>query len=279
MDHDATRELLELAALEPDGLERLMAGDTATAQAVAAHLAGCPSCSDELVRLGRAAALIREAVRELPPADLRARTLAAVRAEGVQRPLMATTSSPVIAAPPPVADVAAQSTRRASRGQIIGWAGTVAAAIVLSVATTSFIVGSRVDDQLAAQDETIAALETVTLATLDVTDEPDAEQVDLAGVSDPTLDGSIVFSPSTTELVVVASGLTPPPSGQEYRCWVEVDGQRTRVGKMFFSDELAYWVGPAPAVSGLSGNATFGVSLVGAAGGSVDADPVLVGDL
>ena len=56
MDHEGTREQLELAAVEPGGLERLMAGDTATAQAVAAHLAGCASCSDELVRLGRASA-------------------------------------------------------------------------------------------------------------------------------------------------------------------------------------------------------------------------------
>ena len=89
MDHDAVREQMELAAVEPDGLERLMAGDTATAQAVAAHLAGCASCSDELVRLGRSSALIREGVRELPPPDLKARTLAAIRIEGVQRPLVA----------------------------------------------------------------------------------------------------------------------------------------------------------------------------------------------
>jgi len=87
MDHDATREQLDLAAAEPGGLERLMAGDTATAQAVAAHLAGCDECSEELVRLQRSAALIRSAVRELPPDDLRARTLAAVRAQGVPRPL------------------------------------------------------------------------------------------------------------------------------------------------------------------------------------------------
>lgn len=278
MDHDAAREQLELAALEPGGLERLMAGDTATAQAVAAHLAGCSSCSDELVRLGRAAAIIREAVRELPPAELRARTLSAIRAEGVQRPLVAAATPAPTAATPPVA-IAAQGARRTSRGQIIGWIGTVAAAVVLSVVTTSLVVGSRVDQELAAQEATIAELESVTTATLDVSDEPDAEHVDLDGVTDPALDGSLVFSPSTAELVVVAYGLTPPPSGQEYRCWVEVDGQRTRVGKMFFSDELAYWVGPAPAVSGLSGAATFGVSLVGAAGASVSADPVLVGDL
>ena len=42
MDHDQVREQLELAAAEPGGLERLMAGDTAAARAVAAHLAGCP---------------------------------------------------------------------------------------------------------------------------------------------------------------------------------------------------------------------------------------------
>jgi len=46
MDHDAVREQMELAAVEPDGLERLMAGDTPTAQAVAGHLAGCPACPD-----------------------------------------------------------------------------------------------------------------------------------------------------------------------------------------------------------------------------------------
>ena len=279
MDHEAAREQLELAAVEPGGLERLMAGDTPTAQALAAHLAGCPSCSDELVRLGRAATLIREAVREVPPADLRARTLVAIRVEGVQRPLVATpTDTPPTAASSPAA-IATPPTLRTPRGQIIGWVGTVAAAVLLSVATTLFIVGSRVDEQLAAQDATIAALETVTTATLDVTEEPDAEHVDLTGVTDPTLEGSLVFSPSTAELVVVATGLTPPPSGQEYRCWVEIDGRRTPVGRMFFSDELAYWVGPVPAVSGLSGEATFGVSLVVAAGGSVDADPVLVGDL
>ena len=55
MDHDAIREQLELAAVEPGGLERLMAGDTATAQAVAAHLAGCPACTEELARLQRVA--------------------------------------------------------------------------------------------------------------------------------------------------------------------------------------------------------------------------------
>ena len=71
MDHEAVREQIELAAVEPDGLDRLMAGDTPTAQAVAGHLAGCPACTDELGRLQRSAALLRDDVRAMPPADLR----------------------------------------------------------------------------------------------------------------------------------------------------------------------------------------------------------------
>jgi hypothetical protein len=145
--------------------------------------------------------------------------------------------------------------------------------------TTSFVVNSRVDEQLAAQDKTIAQLEKVTTQTLAVTNEPDAEHVALRGVIDPALDGSLVFSPSTADLVVVASGLTAPPAGQEYRCWVEIDGQRQPVGRMVFSDALAYWTGGVPALSGLTGAATFGVSLVDASTNALDTDPVLLGEL
>jgi negative regulator of sigma E activity len=271
MDHDATREQLELAALEPGGLERLMAGDTAAAQAVAAHLAGCSSCTDELARLQGAAELIRQAVREMPPADLRERTLAAVRAEGVARPLSAV-ARPAEAAPVPIAEP-----RRIR--PVIGWIATVAAAVVLSVVTTSLVVGSRVDERLAGQAETISALEEVTTATLQITAQPDAQHVALVGVGDPALGGSLVYSPSTTELVVVATGLKDPSAGLEYRCWVEVGGTRQRVGRMFFSGHLAYWVGPASAVAGVSDGAKFGVSLVGAAGPAIDTAPVLVGSL
>src|SRR5689334_6967626 len=98
MDHEGTREQLELASVEPGGLDRLMAGDTPTAQAVAAHLAGCASCTDELMRLERASTLIRGAVRALPPADLKERTLATIRAEGVRRPLVAQVAAPAGAA-------------------------------------------------------------------------------------------------------------------------------------------------------------------------------------
>ena len=116
MNHADVRDRMELAALEPDGLDRLMAGDTPGSIAVAGHLAGCPSCLDELGRLRRTATLLRQAldpgatpvpgatvvagapqagrvggaVAEEPalPADLRERTLAFVRELGVPRPVI-----------------------------------------------------------------------------------------------------------------------------------------------------------------------------------------------
>jgi hypothetical protein len=288
MDHDAVREQMELAAVEPDGLERLMAGDTPTAQAVAGHLAGCPACTEELGRLQRSAALVGETVRAMPAPDLKARTLAAIRAEGVLRPLPAVAAGSAVDAPSsadvdsaaaPIEAPESLDRHRRRLAPVLGWAATIAAAVVLSVLATSLIVGSRVDDQLATQAAAIKGLQEITTATLTVTAQPDAEHVALAGVSDPDVYGGVTYSPSTAELVVVASGLTPPPDGLEYRCWVEVGGTRQRVGKMFFNDALAFWVGPAPAIAGVSSSATFGVSLVDAAGSAVDTDPVLVGQL
>ena len=275
MDHDATREQLELAAAEPGGLDRLMAGDTATAQAVAAHLAGCPACTDELARLERAARVISQAVREQPSADLRERTLASVRATGVRRvgPAGGGSSPAAIGAIAPPARVSALAGRGRSA---FGWVATIAAAVVVSVIATSVIVGGRVDERLAAQAFEINALERVTIATLDVTAEPDVRRVSLGGTQ-PTVAGSLIFSPSTTELVVVATGLTPPPEGQEYRCWVEQAGDRQGVGKMFFSADLAYWIGPVSAVEGLVGDASFGVTLVDVSGSGGEARDVLIG--
>ena len=290
MDHDTTREQLELAAVEPGGLDRLVAGDTATAQAVAGHLAGCLSCTAELGRLQRASTLIREVAREIPPADLRERTLATVRAAGVARGAGAdveigalgsavavpTGASPAAGALPAVGPTSPPVQARSR--STLGWVAAVAAVVVLSVTATSVIVGGRVDERLAAQARTIGALEKVTSATLLITSEPDVRRVALSG-AEPGLAGSLLFSPSTSELVVVATGLRPPPAGQEYRCWVEQAGERQGVGKMFFSEQLAYWVGPVPAIKGLVGEATFGVSLVDLDGAALDSEPVLDGGL
>lgn len=279
MDHEATREQLELAAAERGGLERLMAGDTPAAQAVAAHLAGCPACTGELARLERAARVIGQVVREQPPADLRDRTLATIRSAGVRRvvgeEMAFATAVPGPSSGPPGA-ISGPGPTIGGRGRsALGWVAAIAAAVVVSVIATSFIVGGRIDERLAAYANEIEALERVTIATLEVTAEPDVRRVALGG-AEPAVAGSLVFSPSTSELVVVATGLIPPPDGQQYRCWVEQEGDREGVGQMFFSDDLAYWIGPVSAVEGLVGNATFGVTLV-TLDGSADGQDVLEG--
>ena len=282
MDHEETREQLELAAVEPGGIDRLMAGDTATAQAVAAHVAGCPACTDELARLERAAPLIAATVREMPSPDLKARTLAAIRAEGVIRPLAPATAGAAATAAIPIPAAVAQPTpidRRRRVVPVVGWVATIAATVLLSIAGTALIVGNRAETQAAAQEQTIDALEEVSTTALAVNAQPDGQHVTLTGVSEPTAAGSLAFSSSTTELVWLASGLTPPPAGYEYRCWVEAGGTRQRIGKMFFSKDLAYWAGETDAVSSLPSGATFGVSLVDANGAPVSADPVMVGTL
>ena len=305
MTHDEALEALELAALDPAGLDRLMAGDTAMAGAVAGHLAGCPSCALELEHLRGQVPLLRDVIATSPPADLRARTLDLVRAQGVARGGPVLRALPADAAPvdvlapdavpvdvlAPVAALAAAASPlssgapssivpiRRSLTRSLPWVAGVAAAVVISIVATSALVGARIDEQLAARDAAIGQLSSVTAATLAISAEPDVERVVLAATDGSATAGTLLFSPSTTELVVVATDLAPPPVGSEYRCWVLRDGQRQAVGKMFFGGTLAYWIGDVAALQDLTEGATFGVSLVQVGGPSVETDPVIAGDL
>ncbi len=152
--------------------------------------------------------------------------------------------------------------------------------MVISVVATTVLIDARIQGQLTAQSETIDQLGRVTMATLEVTAEPDAERVALAATEAGSMSsGTLVFSPSTTELVVVATGLTEPPAGQEYRCWVALAEGRVSIGKMFFGGDLAYWAGDVASVASLPSDATFGVSLTDVGGSSLEADPVIAGEL
>lgn len=265
MDHDEARESLELAAIEPGGLDRLMAGDTALAASIAGHVAGCSSCADELERLRRAAPLLRDIVRTTPPADLRERTLAYVRERGIDRSAGSSTPTGVV------------PTDELRRRSPLRWIAALAAAVVLSVGVSTAFISAQLDRRLAAQERAIAGLEAVTTATLTLTAQRDVRRVALAAVDGSATSGSLLFSPETTEVVVVASGLTPPPPGREYRCWVQRGESREVVGRMYFADELAYWVGDAPGVASLTSGATFGVSLIDVGGSGTDAEIVLTG--
>ena len=296
MDHDEVLEQLELAAVEPDGLARLVAGDTAIAAAVAAHLAGCDACAAEFQRLGRAAPLLRDVVRTTPSADLRERTLEFVRVHGVARGEAAVAATaaaatadrsvgtPVFRAPGDAVGDAARPApaslpvARSRIARVLPWVASIAAAVALSVLATTFIVDRQASQRLADQDRAIGGLEAVTSATLDISARPDVERVTLAA-ADADTTGTLLFSPSTARLVVVATGLQRPPEGREYRCWVEVKGKREPVGRMFFADDLAYWVGDTPAISDIPPGTLFGVSLADLGNTSIDAPPVITGQL
>ena len=280
MDHDDVLDQLQLAALEPGGLDRLTAGDTAAAAAIAGHLAGCEPCAGELERLRRAVPLLRDVIRTTPAGDLRDRTLALVRERGVTR-------DAELGSPPedraPGRPGLHPGTRRGPTS--VPWVAAIAAAVLLSVTATSLLVGQGADRRAAEQSRVIASLSRVTSATLAISAGSDAKRVALTGQVGATIPeggtptGTLLFSPSTTQLVVVAQGLPEPPSGREYRCWVEIDGRRQDVGRMSLGGSVAYWTGATPAVSGVPPGTRFGVSLTDIAGGALDADPVIEGRL
>jgi len=277
MDHIEAREELEVAAVEPGGIDRLMAGDTAVAQAVAGHLAGCPSCTDELTRLRRASAVLREVVRTTVPPELRGRALAYVGALGRDRSGagQATDRERTDRPPATAHEISALGRRRSSGGPArLGSIAAAAAAVALAVISTNLLLGSRVD----SAERTIAALQRITSATVDLSATADA-RVSLADMEGAGRRGTILFSSSTTNLVIVVTGLAPPPAGREYRCWLESSGRREKVGRMFFAGDLAFWAGPVPAVAGIVSDTTFGVSLVDAGGEGLEGDPVLAGQL
>jgi len=289
MEHQEVRDILADAAVEPDGLERLMAGDSPTAALVASHLAGCAECADELARLHRSIGIIRPAVRAVPPPELRERTLSYVRAVG--RPRGSATPSSgaamvgsVAAVARPAGTPAAQPTtpRTTTAGRGLGgrprlalFAG-LAAAIALSVAGTAVVVNATRDGQVRGQAAEIDALGDVAMWTLRVGAQPDVRRVQLASATGSATTGTLVYSSSSTELVMIADQLPPAPAGHEYRCWVEVGGKRTLIGKMFFGGQLAYWVGDAKQVAGAGSGARFGVSLVDLAAVDQPGQPVLV---
>jgi hypothetical protein len=285
MNHDDVLEQLELAAVEPRGLERLTAGDTPTSAAVIGHLAGCDPCSEELRRLRRAAPLLRDVVRTTPAPELRERTLAYVRAHGRERTTSASIGDGGVAASSPALPIpagpipAAPTLARPWTVRLLPWKATAVAIVALAVASMSFLAGRDTADRMADQARAIAGLEAVNRATLELMSEPDVRRVALGSPTGGETAGTLLFSPSTTKLVVVATGLDRPPEGQEFRCWVEIAGERVNVGRMFFADELAFWVGDTPGVSDVADGTDFGVSLTEVGGASLGGDPVIYGEL
>ncbi len=288
MDHAQVRELLELAAVEPGGLDRLAAGDTGEAAAAAGHLAGCPTCAEEARRLAAIGPVLRDAVAAVPPDELRASTLALVRAVGRERGGAAGTTDQVppsevrIAAVPdgsaidqdgePTRPIALAARTRPRRTL---WASLAAAAVIVVLAAGGLLaVRSAVDSK--TQADNLAGLNQ---ATLDLTAQPDSVRVSLVGVADPSAEaGTLLFSSTSEELVVSAPSLSEPGRGQAFACWMtRPDGSRVRLGWMEFGGGLAYWSGWSNELAAAGPGTTFGVTLVDADGKPVAPGDVLTG--
>lgn len=231
-EHRDTRELLELAAAEPDGLDRLEAGDTPEAAAVVGHLAGCPACLEELARLRRAEALLRPILAAAPDPALRGRTLAYVGALGVPRQAgSAATPEPGPAVPTAALPTPAARPGPARRGRTVSVparAASLAAVLVIGLVAGAILGGGA--GRSGGNADPAVALDAIARETAALTAAGDARSVALADASGAPL-GSLVLSPSAGRIVVSAAGLDAPPAGAEYRCWVEVEGRAGRSGR------------------------------------------------
>ena len=279
MEHADALERIEIAAVEPDGLERLMAGDTPDAAAVAGHLAGCPACTAELARIRRTSELARETIRSLPDPALRDRTLSFVRAVGRDRSAGAGAGAAALSAQPVAVEAAPPPRLRAVPGRrgftiFSGLAAAVVLAGYLAFAAAGVVRAPETD----SHEREIAILSAVAETTLRIEQRADATHVVLAAVDGgAAISGTLLFSPSDGKLVMVADGLAPAPDGKEYGCWLEVDGQRRRIGRMYAGGDVEAWAGPVDGLADLPPGAVFGVSLVPLGGGA--GEPVLTGRL
>jgi hypothetical protein len=283
LGHAEAHERLADLALEPGALDRLGSpGD----DPLAAHVVTCDSCRDEIADWKRTHARLDEArgtgasrldLADLatddpiaPPPRLRRAILEAVRRLPPEVAVLPAAAEPEVA-PVPLAPVR----RRIFRGPGIGRLLPLVAVLAIAVIGAGLIVSqaSRLDR---AQQET-AALEAVAATVDRVLRDPNHHVVDLRG-QDGVVRGSLSWS--SHDLVVLTTALEPPPPDRVYRCWIERDGERSPVGKMWFAGATAFWNGTLDewATTSFEAGGTFGVSLEPISG-SVGNPAVLVAEL
>jgi hypothetical protein len=238
MDHGAAHELIEDLLLDPARLAALPSSSAPRDVALREHLDGCGACRADLESWGRLQAAVADALagddpaavaRAVepmdPPASLRTRVLAAVRA---------TAPEPTITPVPMAAGRQGWAGSRSVRG---AWLSLAAALVVLVIGAGVLVdQGAKLDN---AQDEA-RGLAAAVAAVDRVLSEPQHRVVALT-----TPQGAAGGSISWTrhDLVVLSTTLPAPKAGEIYRCWLNSDGQGWAVGKMYFAGQTAYWVG------------------------------------
>lgn len=285
LGHAEAHERLADLALEPAALERL---GTSTGDELAAHVAACDTCADDVRAWRQTHAALEASLGAGPdrleladlatdepiaaPAALRGTILGAVRDLPGARPAIVGATAAMAAAGTvePAAAAAARGLPTARPLPITnqppaGRRLTAARRLLPLVAVLAVIVAGAglLVDQSARLDrarQESAALEAVT-STLDrVLSDPGHRVVDLRG-ADGTVSGSLSWS--SRDLVVLTTALEPPPPGKVYRCWIERDGVRSPMGQLVFAGGTAFWSGSLEgwATTSFETGGTFGISL------------------
>lgn len=240
MDHAEVLDRLDAAFVGPGKLWTVEGDGTDEGVALREHLAACAACRTEYEALLATAAVLAAGAPDSlrPPAEARDRLLTRVHELGTPR-LGAAQGAGRGAVVVPFA-----RPRRRPRGVLAGLA--VAASIVL------FAVGAAVGHFAfpateSASDE-ISHLASLT-GTIDwVLGQPEHRTARLQTPS-MTDGGTVLVSADRKWVVVISDALHKPAQGERFGCFVERDGQRTQIGWMQFSDELAYWDGEVSKVS------------------------------
>ncbi|MGH2467023.1 MAG: hypothetical protein ACRDGL_04760 [Candidatus Limnocylindrales bacterium] len=230
MDHPEVRERLEGRLIERGGLAGLLDEASPESVALREHLAGCPACRREFDALRTTGVLLANAAPDdlaLRP-EMRARVLRAVRETGVRRrPAMVAPTSP-----------------RPWFGWRLG-AALVAGTAVVVLAAGMLLGGSLVQQRDAANDQ-LVALSHVTTAADRLLAAPDHTQLTLRDAQGHAA-GTVLFDPSSNALLVFSTSLRADAPRDSYDCYLERDGQRTRIGWMEAAGSISYWLGGLPA--------------------------------
>jgi len=286
LSHSAAHEQLADLALEPAALQRLArsiaeSGAAASGDALGAHVMTCADCRSEIENWERVHGTVREALRHgddtLELADLAddGPIHAPVSLRAAVRSITTGDATVAQAGPPPSGalglPIAAATAQPATAARILAFPRPSFAARLMPLAAVLAIVAlaggmlfnqSRQLDRATADAASLAAV----TATLDrVILDPSHKAIELRA-PDGTSGGSVVWS--SQDLVVLTTALAPPGDGAVYRCWIERDGERSPIGRMFFASGTGYWTGSldAWATTSFAAGSTFGISLEPASG-------------
>lgn len=160
------------------------------------HLAGCPTCRDEVDGLREASSLLADTSLAQAPDSLRARVLAEI---ATTRPL------------PPLAPVVSLAERR--RGPRRSLAALVAAAAAVLAIGGGTIVVQQLGDEPAATPQ-LSATDRVMRAA-------DAESFTTPAKGGGTV--TVVRSSSLNQAVLMTQGLADAPSGHTLEMWLQHD--------------------------------------------------------